>query len=156
MNDFTNMIGKMFAEGKTSEDIAKMMSDALTEAEKQKGEAETKSKRDKKIEDMKQIFTESYEEGTLDLADLAAGITIAAANDESLSEYLTTVDDIETYHEHTLRTIKNIPITFKAAHKITDSIKKARATGNVREAAAKDTEIIKEFIKEIFGEKGED
>ena len=155
MNDFTNMIGKMFAEGKTSGDIAKMMSDALSEAEKQKGEAETKSKRDKKIEDMKQIFADSYEDGVLDLADLAAGITIAAANDESLSEYLATVDDIETYYEHALRSIKNIPITFKAAYKITDSIKKARATGNVREAAAEDTEIIKDFIKELFGEKGE-
>ena len=156
MNDFNHTINKLLDEGKTPDEIAKMISDAFNETEKQRSENETKSKRDKKIEDMKQVFADSYEDGVLDLADLAAGITIAATNDESLSEYLVTVDDIETYYEHTVRTIKNIPITFKAAHKITDSIKKARATGNVREAAAKDTEIIKEFIKELFGEKGED
>ena len=155
MNDFTNMIGKMFAEGKTSEDIAKMMSDALTEAEKQKGEAETKSKRDKKVEDMKQIFTESYEEGTLDLADLAAGITIAATNDESLSEYLTTVNDIEEYYNHALHTIKSIPATFKTAHKIADTPTRAKMIGDIKDAAAKDAEVIKDFLKEFFGEKGE-
>ena len=167
MNDFETLIGKMLADGKSSEDIASLMTDALNKAEKQKKDAEVKTTKAKVVDNMVKVFNESVESGNLDLVDMAAGITIAAVKDPKMGEDITTADDVMRFYNIAVDTIKQIPMLYRTQAKIGELLdmftggkhetpppsarKETPKPTNKSKSKDEDWEKVQAFLNEIFG-----
>ena len=161
MNDFEAIIGKMLADGKSVDEIGDAMAAALNEVEKHKKEAEAKTAREKLIDHMKDVFNESVEDGTLDLSDMAAGVTLAYCKDSKCDDLLDTEDKIVKFYDVVRDVLKQVPTTVRTANGISSFFslfdtakgkrekqeeKKETSTNKSKES---DWERIEKFLKEL-------
>lgn len=119
MNDFESLIGKMLADGKTPEEIAAIMTNALNKAEEQKKEADQKTNKARYIEGLKKTFNDrrNKNENLID-QDAAAVVTIVAASDPAYADIFETSNDVEAYYEFVKNGIHDLPNSFKTIQRL--------------------------------------